>query len=156
MALALISTASQIGLYATVLMADQDDELVSVTAVAESFAVSQNHVAKVLQRLVRGGILRSVRGAHGGYALEIEADKLTMAQVVEAIDGPFSTPCFGCEGRLGGACGHFASCVVRDVLTAIGSKFIKEMRTTTIATLARRGRQRKNPDVDVSCLRRGG
>jgi Rrf2 family protein len=151
MAIQLISTASRLGLYALVMMADKPDELVSVGRVAEAFGASDNHVAKVLQQLSRSGLVASVRGAGGGYRLGRDASDIYMADVIEHFDGPLDPTCFGCEGRLAGACGHFAACTVRDVLSDLGQRSVRMLRETSIAKLARRGRKRSSGDA--ACLR---
>jgi len=50
--------------------------------------VSGHFLSKVLQQLVRAGLIRSQRGAGGGYALAIAASSVSLMDVVEAIEGP--------------------------------------------------------------------
>lgn len=50
--------------------------------------VSGHFLSKVLQQLVRAGLIRSQRGAGGGYALAISAGSVSLLDVVEAIEGP--------------------------------------------------------------------
>jgi Rrf2 family protein len=116
--------------------------------------MSDHHVAKVLQQLQRAGIVESVRGASGGYRLAREPSELTMADVIEVLEGSIEPVCFGCDGRLAGECGHYAACVVRDTLTGLGKQMLKTFRGTTIATLAARGKRAKNRG-DEACLHPG-
>lgn len=47
-------------------------------------------VSKLLNALARGGLLQSHRGAHGGFELSRPPEKITLADVVEAIEGPIA------------------------------------------------------------------
>lgn len=56
-------------------------------------------VSKLLAMLTRGGIVRSVRGARGGYTLAQDADSISAAAIIIAIDGPIAlTQCAEEEG----------------------------------------------------------
>src|ERR1051325_9101892 len=58
------------------------DDLVAGTDLPRDF------LAKVFQKLVRGGILRSMKGRGGGFSLARPAHEITIMNIVEAIDGP--------------------------------------------------------------------
>lgn len=57
---------------------------------ADQFEIPRDYLFKVLQQLVRAGILDSVRGPHGGFCLARPSDKISMLDVVEAVEGPLS------------------------------------------------------------------
>ena len=61
---------------------------VPVSAVAESLGAPQNYLSKTLHQLGALGVLRSVRGARGGYRLGLPADRLRLGMIVE----PFLPP----------------------------------------------------------------
>jgi Rrf2 family protein len=62
--------------------------LVTAHEVAETLSVSEAHLAKVLQRLARTGLVESVRGPKGGFALARAGEEISLLQVYEAIEGP--------------------------------------------------------------------
>lgn len=64
-----------------------DDEPVRVAALAEGHGLPQDYLTKQLQALVRAEILESVPGARGGYRLARPASKITLMDVVAAIEG---------------------------------------------------------------------
>jgi Rrf2 family protein len=104
--------------------------------------VSEDHVAKVLQQLVRARIVTGIRGVGGGYQLAIAPKKLTMLDVVEALEGPMRPTCFGCDLSAGGAdgpgCRQPGACAIRGVLGEIGQHAWATLHSVTIATLAAR------------------
>ena len=56
-------------------------------------------VSKVLKILTQGGILQSHQGSKGGYALTHSADKISVAAIIEAVEGPVAlTDCSSADG----------------------------------------------------------
>lgn len=58
------------------------DRPVPVSEIARSYAISQNHLVKVVHDLVRGGFLTSTRGRSGGVALALPAEDIALGAVV--------------------------------------------------------------------------
>lgn len=105
----------------------------SAREIAERHDIPVELLAKVLQRLAQRGLLRSQQGIHGGYLLARSAQTLTVAEVVEAIDGPLQlTVCGTTEER----CEQFAKCSIRDPLHRIRDRIISALSACTIAELA--------------------
>jgi Rrf2 family protein len=125
-----LNKSSRLGLYAVVTMAQRPGELVSAATVAAAFGVSEDHVAKVLQQLVRARIVTGVRGVGGGYHLAADARRLTMLDVVEALEGPLVGRADGVDGS------QPASHAIRAVLAEIGQYAAVTLGSVTIATLA--------------------
>jgi Rrf2 family protein len=59
--------------------------------VSEEYDIPLEYLLKILQQLVRASVLRSKRGPRGGFFLAVDADKITMHQIIEAVDGPMVT-----------------------------------------------------------------
>jgi Rrf2 family protein len=84
-----LSHASGYVLAALVHMARQPaGELVASHVTAEARGVPEMYLRKLLKSLVDAGILRSVKGPNGGYALARAPLYVTLLEVVEAVDGP--------------------------------------------------------------------
>jgi Rrf2 family protein len=71
-----------------------DGEPVSTAALAASYELPQAYLNKQLQALVKAGLLESLPGARGGFRLARPAAKITLMDVVTAVDGP--EPAFQC------------------------------------------------------------
>ncbi len=99
------------------------DGLCSATEIAKRLVVSEAHMAKVLQRLARAGIVRSSRGAKGGFTLARDPKELSFYDVLEAIDGPFSpNTCL-----LGRTLCQPQTCMLKDLAMMIRDYFEKRM-----------------------------
>ncbi len=79
------------------------DRGLSLAALADYHGVPAPYMAKQMQALSKAGIVRTSRGARGGYALGRGADAITLLDVVRAVDG--AVPMFRCtEIRQRGPC----------------------------------------------------
>lgn len=81
-------------------MVCEPDKWVTAPQLSEDSNVPAPTVAKVLKALAKEGVLTSQRGVHGGYRLARPADRISMLEVIRALEGPVSlTACVdGAEG----------------------------------------------------------
>lgn len=128
-----ISDAVALGIHGATWLAAQSDKAYSCRELARVLNVSENHLAKVLQRLSRAGIVTSTRGPKGGFVLAKPAEEITFLQVMEAIDGPLSVP--GC--LIGQPKCNGQECVMGNLLHEIYEKSHAYFQQTTLADLAR-------------------
>ncbi|MFH1001229.1 MAG: Rrf2 family transcriptional regulator [Bacteroidota bacterium] len=82
-----LSEASSLAIHAVVLIAGTN-KLVNVNQIAEATASSRNHLAKVMQRLVKSNILSSTRGPSGGFVLKRPANEISLYDIYLTIEGP--------------------------------------------------------------------
>jgi Rrf2 family iron-sulfur cluster assembly transcriptional regulator len=59
-------------------------------SVAQAEAIPPSFLAKILQRLTATGIIRSYKGACGGFSLAVPASEITLLHVIKAVEGPIS------------------------------------------------------------------
>ena len=84
------------GIYILCYLSRQDeDTVVPAAPVAEAMNVPPEQAAKVLQALARAGVVRSVRGRRGGYALAKPLGEITLDDLFEALCPPHEDECFG-------------------------------------------------------------
>jgi Rrf2 family protein len=93
----------------------------------------RDFMAKVFQKLVHAGVLRSAKGRGGGFALSRPAHEITLMQVVEAVDGP--QPYDRCVIGLA-RCSDDMPCAQHDLYKPIRQRIKDYLNTTTAADLA--------------------
>lgn len=103
------------------------DELVAGTDLPRDF------VAKIFQKLVRAGILRSAKGRGGGFALAKEQHEVTLLDIVQAVEGPqlLDACVVGLE-----RCNDAMPCAQHDLYKPIRQRLKDYLSTTTLADLA--------------------
>ena len=105
----------------------------SAREIAELYDIPIELMAKVLQRLVRRGLLASHQGTRGGYQLARVPAMISVADVIQAIDGPVTVTACSDEA---GQCEQYAKCNVRDPLWRVREKILSALGECTIAELA--------------------
>jgi Rrf2 family protein len=86
-----ISRRGEYGLAAIIYLASQPSGKVSLSEeIAGRCGIPRTFLAQILARLKSKGILGSVRGKSGGYYLMAEPDRLSLADVLEALEGPIT------------------------------------------------------------------
>ena len=105
----------------------------SAREIAEQYDIPIELMAKVLQRLVRTGLLTSQQGTRGGYALSRPSGTITVADVIQAIDGPFTVTSCSTEDS---SCEQYGKCSIRDPLWRIKERIIAALGTVSLAEMA--------------------
>jgi Rrf2 family protein len=105
----------------------------SAREIAEQYDIPIELMAKVLQRLVRMRLLASTQGTRGGYMLGRPAAAISVAEVIEAIDGPFTVTACSTDKH---DCEQFNKCSIRDPLWQIRERIAAALETVTIAEIA--------------------
>ena len=105
----------------------------SAREIAEQYDIPIELMAKVLQRLVRTGLLVSTQGTRGGYTLSRPSTAMSVADVIEAIDGPFTVTACSTEKN---DCEQYGKCSIRDPLWQIRERIAEALGTVTIAEMA--------------------
>ena len=96
---------------------------------ARTLGVSSTYLSKVLQRLTRSGLLKSVTGPNGGFALAKEASEITLAEVVECAEKNALDVCvLGMEH-----CGEHNPCPVHDLWRDQRSELTRKLRSTKLS-----------------------
>jgi Rrf2 family protein len=102
--------------------------------VAEATGVSQTFLAKIFQSFAKLGLVNSFRGTGGGFLLGKPASKITLRQVVEAVEGPIMpNRCLTSEGQ----CAREAQCMVHPVWRKIQGEVSAILDSVTIEDLTK-------------------
>src|SRR6187551_4012820 len=105
----------------------------SAREIAEQYDIPVELMAKVLQRLAREGLLASHQGTRGGYQLSRPPAHISVADVIQAVDGPLTVTACSTEEE---NCEQFSKCSVRDPLWKIKERILKSLETCSISELA--------------------
>ncbi len=77
---------------------DSNKEKTGAPAISEMACIPQKFALKILRKLCEKGIVRSYKGAYGGYELDRDADGLSLLEIIEAIDGEMLiSKCLECD-----------------------------------------------------------
>jgi Rrf2 family protein len=110
-------------------------EPVPIRAIAESQEIPSQFLVQILLRLKHAGLVRSSRGAGGGYQLALPPDEITLAAVVRAVEGDRAL-----QPQVPRPENPVAA-VLCDAWRAIACRERQMLESTTFATLAARARQ---------------
>ena len=110
----------------------QDRGACSAKDVADAYGIPPEALAKILQRLVKAGLLKSLHGMNGGYTLARDAGTISAFEVIRAIDGPlFITSCITVRGE----CDQSDRCNIREPLRKVNSSIEDVLRRIKISEM---------------------
>jgi Rrf2 family protein len=122
-----LSEAASIAIHSMVLIARSPDGINAVK-VSGITGFSKNHIAKVLQRLVKEDMLRSVRGPAGGFSLKQDPKNVTLLDIYQIIEGTLDT---GDCPLSYDVCG-FDRCLMGNVVNKLTAEFKKFLQDQTL------------------------
>lgn len=83
-----LSTKGRYGLRALVDLALQSGpDVVSISSIAQRQGISERYLEQLMAKLKKSGIITSIRGAQGGYALARSAEEITIGDVLRSLEG---------------------------------------------------------------------
>ena len=104
----------------------------SAKDVADAYGIPSEALAKILQRLVKAGLLTSQHGTNGGYTLARDPATISAFEVIRAIDGPlFITSCVTVRGE----CDQTNRCTIREPLRKVNQSIEDVLRRITISEM---------------------
>ena len=110
--------------------------------IAAHYNIPSEFLAKVLQKLSRHGLVRSYRGMNGGYVLGREPDRITLTDVIEAVDGPVSLVDCQCGDR---ACEQEEVCTVQSALAGVRQEIRSLLDDVSLGDMRRRLKKENEP-----------
>ncbi len=126
-----ISDATSLAFHSIVLLAANPERPWPTAEIASALHASEAHLSKVLQRLAHHGLVRSTRGPGGGFALSRAADRITLLEVYEAVEGPLvASNCLLDTPVCGGA-----QCILGGLLEAVNRQVADYLSGTRVADL---------------------
>lgn len=114
-------------------MARQPERLVNASELAAEAQLPPPTVSKILKLLGRAGLLESHRGAKGGYFLAREAERITVAEIITALEGPIGIT--ECIDDTPGECSQESFCGVRANWQRINDAIRQALENITLAEM---------------------
>ena len=132
------------------LSAAEGPRALSVHELSGRTGISAKYLEQIMMRLRSANLVRSTRGAHGGYELAKSAQELTVGEVIRVMDGPLApSPCASQSAHV--PCPRYRcpteeSCVLRGLWLDVRDAISSVLDGTTFAELVHR--QRNAPRRD--------
>ena len=114
----------------------KDNKMLDAKTIADASGVTPRFALKILHKLSVGNMVRSYKGANGGYELAIPADQISVKNIIELIDGPIEiSKCMDSE--------HFCSrqgldksgCVMHHIFSEISASLAKMLDSVRISNV---------------------
>ena len=132
-----LSTKGRYGLRAMIDLAknSEQEEAVSISSVAARQHISESYLEQLVARLKKAGLLKSIRGAQGGYILAKGPDEISVGDILRALEGdlsPIDCPALTSEG---GGCEQSGSCASKYVWQRLNdgiNEIVDEIKLSTL------------------------
>jgi FeS assembly SUF system regulator len=129
-----LSKLADYGIVMMTHLARQPGRQQATPEIAAATAVPQPMASKILKALTRSELLVSQRGAHGGYGLARDAGEITVAEIIEALDGPIALT--ECVQRATSECDIERLCPARTNWRRINRAIREALDGITLAEMA--------------------
>ena len=130
-----LSTRSRYGVrFMTALAYGYGGKSLFLKDIAASEEISEKYLSLIVIPLRAAGLIKSLRGAHGGYTLARDPLDVSLCDIVEALEGETSLVLCVKEPA---ACARAAICPTRDIWSLLGNKIRETLKSVTLAELAK-------------------
>lgn len=148
-----LSTKGRYGLRAMIDLADYSEEMPqSIACIAARQSISDSYLEQLMAKLKKAGLITSIRGAQGGYVLAKPSSKISVGDILRALEGDLSpVNCVGLKGEQ--ACGGSDTCVTRNVWKRIDDSIQHAVDSIFLDELVEdnRAMRKKCGNVSVEC-----
>ena len=111
-------------------------------AIARDENLSPKFLSRIVIPLRERGLLRSVRGAGGGFRLARSAEDITLLEIVETMQGPLAIlDCLSPNAT----CSRLATCLARRVWSDVNVAFARALAQVSVAAILRKSAQTPSP-----------
>ncbi len=136
-----LSTRTRYGIRAILELAEKDGSgPLRVKTIAQSQDISAKYLEQLMSILRSAGLVRSVRGAKGGYMLAKAPNQVKLSDVFDCLEGPVTTvECVEDESY----CARSADCIARQVWTQVQDAIKNVLQSITLQDLVDRDKETK-------------
>ncbi len=127
---------------------------VTLSGISQRQSISLSYLEQLFGKLRRHEIVESIRGPGGGYSLARRADKVTVADIIIAVDEPLdATQCGGKDHCHGADATTGARCMTHELWATLNEKMVDYLDSVSLQDLVDQQRQ-KNADQNVMVMHR--
>jgi Rrf2 family protein len=116
-------------------LAKDQDQISSVTEVSRNMHIPKTFLAKIFQRLVRAGLVESIRGMNGGFRLAKAPSKISLLDIMAAIQGQCCVNVCAVDSK---KCRRSSTCAVHPVWVDLRKEMDRRLREQTIDMMIKR------------------
>lgn len=117
---------------------------IPLKVVAQNQDISDTYLEQLISVLRKSGLVKSVRGAQGGYMLARDPAEITVGDVVRALEGPIAP--VECVGEVDSPCLRADKCVSRNLWARLRDKMNEVLDATTLADMCQEVEALNNSD----------
>ncbi|MBV7535510.1 Fe-S cluster assembly transcriptional regulator IscR [Duganella sp. sic0402] len=129
---------------------------VTLSGISQRQAISLSYLEQLFGKLRRHEIVESIRGPGGGYSLARRADKVTVADIIIAVDEPLdATQCGGKENCHGADAASGVRCMTHELWATLNEKMVDYLDSVSLQDLVDQQKQ-KDAAQNVVHLHRTG
>lgn len=132
-----------LGLHALVVIARIPGKYITARVLAATLGTTEANLSKVLQRMVKGGLIKSVRGPGGGYTLKCKPEDTQLYVIFELLGGPFEPR--GCD--LAGCMGR--ECFIGGMIDELTEALLRYLKSRTLKDLTNHYEGSIPVDIDI-------
>lgn len=124
---------------------------VTIHSIAQRQEISERYLEQLLITMKQNGLIKSIRGFHGGYMLNKEPQDITIGDVVRALEGPIA-PVDCVDDSRSGSCTRLDFCVTRRVWEDLRDAMTEVLDSYTIEDLLAETRKIQENSYDNYCI----
>ena len=113
-------------------LAQANEQIANVTEVSRMMHIPKTFLAKIFQKLVKAGLVESIRGMNGGFRLAKKPSDISLLDIMDAIQGPLCINVCAVDSR---KCKRSATCAVHPVWVELRKDVNKRLQEQTVAQL---------------------
>jgi Rrf2 family protein len=131
-----MSEAAILAFHAMIYIAEREEGFVTNAEIASALHASEAHLSKVLQRLAKAGLVKSIRGPRGGFVLGRDSGAITLRDIYELFEGSLEHDVCLLEKPV---CGN--NCVFGDLLTKVNDMVCKYLTDTRLKDVVNKSKE---------------
>lgn len=136
-----VSTKGRYGLRALVDLAEHDEgKAIPIREISERQNISEQYLEQLFATLRKAKLVKSVRGAHGGYMLNHDPEDITVAQIITTLEGPIAPVDCVIEDDF---CNYVDKCVIHGLWSELADAINGVIENMTLADLRDKAIQEK-------------